>query len=92
MNARAQPLPTVEQLLVARVGRNIRAARNHLLVAMMSLDDAGREDDEVSRAYSFTARISSAYSGRRRPPEHQPVPDHIAESAVAWRCQNGRSY
>jgi hypothetical protein len=70
----------------------VRFARNALHVAVIRLDDDGFECAALSDLYADAAGLITAWSGRHRPSDIEPVTDHIAASAVEWRRRNGRTY
>lgn len=77
---------------VTEAVRLLRFARNALLAATLRLDDAGYECADLADLYAEAAALVAAWEGRLRPPEPQPVPEHIARAAIEYRRRHGRTY
>lgn len=90
MTAHPQPLTPVKIFGRAALWHTT-AARDHLFVARSHLDESGYESPDLHDAYGITAGIVATWNGRPWT-EPETVPAHIAQSAVEWRRQNGRSY
>lgn len=83
---------SASHILVAAAVVHLRRAGFHAYTAQVLLDDAGFESADLNVIGADISGLLATWAGRRRPPEIEPVPHHIAEAAAVWRRSQRRTY